>query len=71
MKRMVQMGLVVVGLASMTACSNMNNADVGMVTGAVAGGAIGAAVTNGNPVATIGGTLAGGFVGRQVGQNWN
>jgi uncharacterized protein YcfJ len=71
MKRIVQLGLVVVGLASLTACQNMSNADVGMVTGAVAGGVIGSAVSSGNPAATIGGTLVGGYVGRQAGANWN
>jgi osmotically inducible lipoprotein OsmB len=48
--------------------SGCTNSDIGMTTGAVAGGVIGSQL--GGPAATIGGTIAGGWIGREVGKNW-
>lgn len=47
----------------------MDNESVGTVGGAVAGGAIGAGLSHGNPAAIVGGAVVGGFVGNQVGQS--
>ena len=45
--------------------------EVGTVGGAVAGGAIGAAVSRGNPVAMVGGAVVGGLVGNAAGQEYD
>ena len=55
--------VILLGVFSLAGCQSQ---DVGMVTGAVAGGAIGAGLSNSNPAATIGGAVVGGYVGRQV-----
>lgn len=70
MKRIIQLGIVLVGLASLTACSTWTPGETGTMTGAVAGGVIGAAASGGNPYVTVGGTVVGGLVGHEVGRNW-
>jgi len=56
-----------------TFLSGCTNEDVGMTTGALAGGVIGSQFGGGTgkTAATIGGTVAGGWVGREVGKNWD
>ena len=43
---------------------------VGTVGGAVAGGAVGSAVTGGSTVGTVGGAAAGGIIGHELGQRY-
>ena len=44
---------------------------VGTVGGAVAGGAVGSAVTGGSTLGTIGGAVVGGAVGNEVGDRYD
>ena len=43
----------------------------GTVGGAVAGGAVGSAVTGGSAIGTIGGAVVGGAVGNEVGERYD
>ena len=69
MKRML--GIISISLA-MLLLSGCTNEDIGMTTGAIAGGVIGSQFGGGTgkTAATIGGTVAGGWIGREVGKNW-
>lgn len=57
--------------AALIGCSNMNNQDVGTVTGAVAGGLLGSTVGQGGGqlVAIAAGTLAGAYLGGKIGKS--
>jgi len=56
-------------LASMLAgCGGMSVRDRDTVIGAGIGAAAGAAVTNGDPLGTVGGAAVGGVIGNQVGK---
>jgi surface antigen len=56
---------------SLTACQEMNNQDVGTVTGAVAGGLLGSTVGQGGGqmVAIAAGTLVGAYMGGAIGRS--
>jgi osmotically inducible lipoprotein OsmB len=50
-------------------CSGMSTRDRDTVIGAGVGGVAGAALTHGNPAATVGGAIVGGVIGNQVGKD--
>ena len=51
---------------SLTACSGMSTRDRNTLIGAGVGAAGGAALTNGDPIGTVGGGVVGGVIGHQV-----
>lgn len=54
-------------LASLSACSSTpTRQQVGIGTGAVAGGVAGHVLTNGSTLGTVGGAAAGGLIGNEV-----
>ena len=53
---------------TLTACSGMSTRDRDTVIGAGVGAAAGAALTNGDPVGTVGGAAVGGIIGNQIGK---
>jgi osmotically inducible lipoprotein OsmB len=53
---------------TLTACSGMSTRDRDTVIGAGVGAAAGAALTNGDPVGTVGGAAVGGVIGNQIGK---
>ncbi len=62
------------GMLGLTACADMQNhrgETIGTAGGAVAGGALGSAVTGGSTLGTLGGAAAGGVVGNQVGRDYD
>lgn len=71
MKKILTALVVVLCSLSVMGCSNMNKQDVGMLTGGVAGGLLGSTVGGGNGkiLAIAAGTLAGAFIGGQVGKS--
>lgn len=60
-------GLSLVGCAG--GGTYVSNRQIGAATGALAGGAIGAAASRGNPWATVGGAAAGGVAGYYIGKS--
>ena len=64
----------VAGLIGLSACSEMEHRrgeTVGTAGGAVAGGAVGSAVTGGSTLGTLGGAAIGGVVGNRVGEDYD
>jgi osmotically inducible lipoprotein OsmB len=62
--------------AGLAGCSNLKDRGVsyetqGTVGGAVAGGAVGSAVTGGSTLGTVGGAVIGGVVGNEAGERYD
>ncbi len=60
------LSLTLVGCAS-----GPHGQEVGIAGGALAGGALGAAVSHGNPYAAVGGAVVGGLIGNEVGKEYD
>src|SRR3990167_4559428 len=71
MKRSMILLSTLVGCLSLTGCQNMNNQDVGTLTGGISGGLLGSTVGQGGGqmLAIAAGTLAGAYIGGAVGKN--
>lgn len=69
-KQLLAIALVVVGSVGMAGCATRAQT-VGTTGGAVAGGALGSAVTGGSTIGTVGGAAAGGVVGNELGKEYN
>lgn len=71
MKKIFTALVIALCTISLIGCSNMNKQDVGMLTGGVAGGLLGSTVGGGNGriLAIAAGTLAGAFIGGQIGKS--
>lgn len=71
MKKILTALVIILCSVSLVGCSNMNKEDVGMLTGGVAGGLLGSTVGGGNGrlLAIAAGTLAGAYIGGQVGKS--
>jgi osmotically inducible lipoprotein OsmB len=62
------------GTLGLSACADMKDhrgETVGTAGGAVAGGAVGSAVTGGSTLGTVGGAAIGGVVGNRVGEDYD
>lgn len=71
MRKIVQVSILSLGMFGLVGCSNINNQDIGMVTGGLAGGLLGSQFGGGTgKLLAIGaGTLAGAFIGGAIGKN--
>src|SRR5687767_981257 len=69
MKKIFTYLILILASFSIVACSTTPARDVGVATGAVAGGVVGAAVSGGRAVATGVGAVAGAVVGGVIGQS--
>ena len=58
--------LAAVAALSLGACSSMTRQEKAVATGAVVGGVVGHAVTDGSTLGTVGGAAVGGVVGNEV-----
>jgi osmotically inducible lipoprotein OsmB len=73
-KVLVAFGIVLAtGLAGCKALDDrgVSRETQGTVGGAVAGGAVGSAVTGGSAIGTIGGAVVGGAVGNEMGERYD
>ena len=62
----------VAGMVGLSACSRMGKGEtVGTAGGAVAGGALGSAVTGGSTIGTLGGAAIGGYAGHEAGVDYD
>lgn len=76
---MLKTFLVICGAAGVLGLAGCSTADmkdhrgetVGTAGGAVAGGAVGSAVTGGSTLGTLGGAAIGGVVGNRVGEDYD
>lgn len=66
MKKILTSLAVLLIASSLTACSNSDRKDLGMVAGGVVGGVAGSSLTGGSTAGTIVGAVGGGYVGRQL-----
>lgn len=71
MKRMFYIIVCIFLAATLSACQNMTKQDVGTLTGAAVGGALGSQFGKGTGqiVAAVGGAVLGGFIGGQIGKS--
>lgn len=65
-KQILSCVAVIVAVSLMTACTQSQRKDTGMVAGGVIGGVAGSALTGGSTAGTIAGAVGGGYVGRQL-----
>lgn len=57
---------VIVAVSLMTACTQTDRKNTGMVAGGVIGGVAGSALTDGSTAGTVAGAVGGGYVGREL-----
>jgi surface antigen len=71
MKKIISALMIIMGCTSLISCSNMNNQDVGVITGGIAGGLLGSTIGGGggHVLAIAAGTVAGAFIGSQIGRS--
>lgn len=65
-KSLVTLATVLFAISLITACTQSERKDTGMVAGGVIGGVAGSALTGGSTAGTIVGAVGGGYVGRQL-----
>jgi len=63
MTKIFSMISVITMLALVSGCANMNHRQRNTAVGAGAGGVLGAVLTDGDPLATVGGAAVGGLIG--------
>lgn len=66
MKKLAIKTAVIAMVLGLSACSNMSRQDKNTAVGAGAGGVLGAVLTGGSAVGTVGGAAVGGVIGNQV-----
>ncbi len=66
MKKLVLHTATIAIVLGLTACSGMSTRDKNTAVGAGAGGVIGAVLTGGSAIGTVGGAAVGGVIGNQV-----
>lgn len=65
-KIMVMLVVLVMGMTTISGCSNMTRKEQGMLVGGTVGGVVGGAVTGGSGWGVGAGALGGALVGRAV-----
>ena len=60
---------IIVLTTGLSACAGMSSTERGTLIGAGVGAGAGSVITGGHPIGIIGGAVAGGFVGHQIGEN--
>lgn len=65
-KQIVSCVALVIAVSMLTACTQSQRKDTGMVAGGVIGGVAGSALTGGSTAGTIAGAVGGAYVGRQL-----
>lgn len=72
---MYKLSSIVAGAAltlALVGCSSgPHGQEIGIGAGAIAGGALGAAVSRGNPVAAVGGAAIGALIGNSAGKEYD
>ncbi len=66
MKKLATKTAVIAMVFGLAACSNMSRQDKNTAVGAGAGGVLGAVLTGGSAIGTVGGAAVGGVIGNQV-----
>jgi osmotically inducible lipoprotein OsmB len=66
MKKLIVHTATIAVVLGLTACSGMSTRDKNTAVGAGAGGVIGAVLTGGSAVGTVGGAAVGGVIGNQI-----
>jgi osmotically inducible lipoprotein OsmB len=67
MKTRIVLATTLAALA-LAGCENMTRQEKATATGAVVGGVVGAAATDGSALGTVGGAAVGGVIGHEVGK---
>jgi osmotically inducible lipoprotein OsmB len=67
---LLAIAVALAGTVGVTACASRAET-VGTAGGAVAGGAVGSAVTGGSTIGTVGGAAAGGYIGDRLGKDYD
>jgi len=67
--QLVSLGLSMMLVLSLSACSGMSTRDKSTAIGAGIGAAAGAVLTGGGVIGTVGGAAVGGVIGNQVGKD--
>lgn len=65
-KQILSYAAAVIIMSLMTACTQTDRKNTGMVAGGVIGGMAGSALTDGSTAGTIAGAVGGGYVGREL-----
>lgn len=66
MKKLIMHSAMIAAVLGLTACSGMSTRDKNTAVGAGAGGVLGAVLTGGSAVGTVGGAAVGGVIGNQI-----
>lgn len=66
MKKLIMHTAMIAAVLGLTACSGMSTRDKNTAVGAGAGGVLGAVLTGGSAVGTVGGAAVGGVIGNQI-----
>lgn len=66
MKKFAAHAVVIAFVLGLTACSGMSTRDKNTAVGAGAGGVLGAVLTGGSAIGTVGGAAVGGVIGNQI-----
>jgi osmotically inducible lipoprotein OsmB len=69
-KYLLAIAVALAGTLGLAGCGSRAET-IGTVGGAVAGGAVGSAVTGGSTIGTLGGAAAGGYIGNQAGESYD
>lgn len=66
MKKLILHTAMIAAVLGLTACSGMSTRDKNTAVGAGAGGVLGAVLTGGSAIGTVGGAAVGGVIGNQI-----
>ena len=62
------LGIIVIA-SGLSACAGMSHTEKGTLVGAGTGAVAGSIISGGNPIGLIGGAVAGGIIGHEVGES--
>lgn len=66
MKKLATKAALIACVLGLTACAGMSTQDKNTAVGAGAGGVLGAVLTGGSAIGTVGGAAVGGVIGNQI-----